>query len=117
MLVVYLSEVAASDANHAIAEAERERQKGATTVVLSSEADELQTEQSTLALARLTRQHNAAQAVSALLAFYAGNPLATQAEAGAAVERSRQWVSTQLAQLEKAGVISRNGGGVIVAQR
>ncbi len=117
MLVVYLSEVAASDANHAIAEAERERQKGATTVVLSSEAGASHAEPGTLALVRLTRRHNAAQAISALLAFYAGHPLATQAEAGAAVERSRQWVSAQLAQLEKVGVISRNGSGVVVAQR
>ena len=69
----------------------------------------------TLATARATRKAQAEQAVSALLAFYADNPEATQVQAGASVGRSRQWVSLQLTRLERAGVIVRNGTGVEVA--
>lgn len=42
--------------------------------------------------------------MAALLAFYADNPDASQAEAGAAVARSRQWVSSKLAELTEAGL-------------
>ena len=52
--------------------------------------------------------------VARLLAFYADNPLATQAQAGTVVARSRQWVSAKLADLEAAGQIHRNGNGVEV---
>ncbi|MGD9099339.1 MAG: hypothetical protein PVF45_02585 [Anaerolineae bacterium] len=114
-LVLYLSEIVGDDVNYAVKQAkkeerkqERERQKDASTVKVSSSVD-------TLATARATRKAQAEQAVSALVAFYSDNPLATQTQAGAAVGRSRQWVSSQLTRLEREGVISRNGNGVEVA--
>jgi len=67
--------------------------------------------------ARATRQAQAQAAIDALLDFYADNPLASQADAGASVGRSRQWVSATLANLEDTGAIKRNGNGIeIVSQ-
>lgn len=50
--------------------------------------------------------------VQALIDYYASHPLATQAEAGSAVGRSRQWAGARLAELEESGFIHRNGNGV-----
>jgi len=114
LLVLYLAEVAGSDVNYDVQRAQREakrqerkRQRDASTAQMAATPD-------TLTLARATRKALAEQAVSALLAFYADNPGATQAQAGAAVGRSRQWVSAQLARLEEAGRIRRDGNGVEV---
>jgi hypothetical protein len=120
VMVFALAEIVGDDATFAQAQeererqraerkAQRERQEGASIAKVDEEAG-------TLAQANVARQAQAEQAVSALLAFYAANPGATQAEAGAAVGRSRQWVSAQLAQLEEAGVVSRNGEGVKVLE-
>jgi hypothetical protein len=49
-----------------------------------------------LATARAQRQLNATEARAALVTFLAEHPKATQTEAGAAVGRSRSWVSAQL---------------------
>lgn len=51
-----------------------------------------------------------------LVAFYQRNPSASQAAAGQHVGRSRQWVGTALAELEAAGVVSRNGNGVEIRE-
>jgi hypothetical protein len=117
ILVLYLSEILGDDVNYAVKEAEKEaqrrrrkRQRDANT---AQAADDLRT----LERARLTRTQQAEAAKSALLAFYADNPEATQATAGAAVGRSRQWVSAQLADFEQDGAIIRNGNGVEVAER
>ena len=66
--------------------------------------------------ANVTRKEQARAKADALLAFYADNPDATQVEAGAFVDRSRQWVSATLSDLEDSGVIQRNGSGVEVVQ-
>jgi len=65
-----------------------------------------------LTVANATRATQAQQAIKDLLTFYADSPMATQAEAGMAVSRSRQWVSSKLAELETEGAIRRNGHGV-----
>lgn len=68
----------------------------------------------TLARANVARQAHADSVLDNLLTFYADNPRATQSEAAAAVSRSRQWVSSKLAELETEGAIKRNGNGVEV---
>jgi hypothetical protein len=113
LLVLYLAEVTGNDVNYDVKQAERqakkEARKSARTTVLASSGDSLEH-------ARASRKAQAEHATSALLAFYGANPDATQAQAGASVGRSRQWVSSQLAELEREGVISRNGHGIEVAE-
>lgn len=65
-----------------------------------------------LALANAARQAQAGDVLDSLLSFYATNPRATQTDAARAVSRSRQWVSSKLAELETEGAIKRNGNGV-----
>lgn len=65
-----------------------------------------------LALANAARQAQADNVLDSLLSFYASNSRATQTDAARAVSRSRQWVSSKLAELEDAGAIKRNGDGV-----
>jgi len=67
-----------------------------------------------LALANVARQAHADNVLDSLLSFYADNPRATQTEAARVVSRSRQWVSSKLAELETEGAVSRNGNGVEV---
>jgi len=120
--VVLLGEIVSADDAQMAEQQERERarterqaarsaghngQPDASMVVLARSGDPLQQ-------ARASRKAQAEQAISALLAFYASNPQATQAQASAAVERSRQWVGATLAQLEAKGRISRNGEGVMI---
>ena len=62
--------------------------------------------------ARAIRQAQADNVLDSLLSFYASNPRATQTDAARAVSRSRQWVSSKLAELETEGAIKRNGNGV-----
>jgi hypothetical protein len=117
VLVLYLAEIAGGDVSYAIAEAEKERKRQERQAERERQQDvsiaNVSELPDTLALARETRRRQAEQAVSHLVAFYGDNPTATQAEAGMAVARSRQWVSGQLARLEQAGVIERNGNGVV----
>ena len=56
------------------------------------------------------------QALDALLAFYRSNPKASLNEAAQIIERSKATVSNHLNELEKAGLIQRNGSGVEVLQ-
>ncbi len=122
ILVVYLGEVVSSDDAQAAAQAakdlakaeraaarqaESESQHSARTVVLAQPRDPLEQ-------ARAIRKQQAEEAISALLAFYASNPGATQEQAGKAVARSRQWVGAVLTRLEQEGKICRNGNGVEV---
>lgn len=72
------------------------------------------TQADALAMANATRQAQADNALDSLLSFYASNPHATQTDAARAVSRSRQWVSSKMAELETAGRVHRNGGGVEV---
>lgn len=65
-----------------------------------------------LAMANAARQAQAGNVLGSLLSFYADNPRATQTEAARAVSRSRQWVSSKLAELETEGAIKRNGNVV-----
>ena len=48
------------------------------------------------------------------LRYFAGNPMATQAQAAASLGVSRRTVGTHLASAEKLGAIKRNGHGVEV---
>jgi hypothetical protein len=123
-LVVLLGEIVSADDAQLAEQQERERarierqaarsaghdsQSDASMVVLARSGDPLQQ-------ARASRKAQAEQAVSALLAFYASNPQATQAQASTAVARSRQWVGATLAQLETKGRINRNGEGVMIVE-
>jgi len=131
ILVLYLTEIAGDDANYAMREAEKETRRLERERLPATQAGQPATQAGrsnastanpasppdTLALARDTRAALAGQAAAHLLTFYAGHPHATQAEAGAAVGRSRQWVGAQLADLEQAGVIERNGDGIQVITR
>jgi MFS family permease len=124
ILVLYLTEIAGDDANYAMREAEketrrleRERQPATQAGQPNASTANPASPPDTLALARDTRAALAEQATGNLLAFYASHPHATQTQAGAAVGRSRQWVSAQLAYLEQTGAIERNGDGVQVITR
>jgi len=65
-----------------------------------------------LALANEARIAQADNALDSLLTYYRQNPRATQGAAARSVARSRQWVSSKLAELETEGAIKRNGNGV-----
>lgn len=101
-LVIYLSEIAGADVNHAVKLADKEVRR---------QERERAREQEKAQRARVT---HASQAAGALVEFYTDNPHATQATAGEHVGKSRQWVSAQLARLEEQGVVARNGRGVEV---
>jgi hypothetical protein len=117
ILVVYLSEVAASDANHALAEAERERRKAGrqssitTGIVPSAE----QAERARAVKAERDRLSKTA-ALGALLTVYQTDPNASMAQAGRAIGRSKTTVATYLDELEQAGRVHRNGDGVRVLE-
>jgi len=112
LLVVYLSEIAGSDASFALDTARREERKRHKDVQDQSE------HAFPLAIEQLQehRRRNREQAMSALLAFYTDNPNASHTEAGAACGRSRSWVGNRLHELAEQGIISRNGEGVVVHQ-
>lgn len=138
VLVLYLGEVVSSDdaANASEMDKERkrlERQSPATALsalgmtpetrqlVASGDASLTKLAQSGaddsgLEQANETRKARAEMAVGALLAFYAGNPLASHQDASVHVGRSRQWVGAALADLEQAGRVKRNGNGVEVVK-
>jgi hypothetical protein len=112
LLVVYLSEIAGSDVSYVLDVAkkeERKRQRDVSTETIGVFP-------MPVGQAREHRRLSQEQALANMLAFYTEHPGATHAEAGRAVGRSRSWISAQLKSLEQAGVISRNGDGIVIHQ-
>jgi hypothetical protein len=64
--------------------------------------------------ANRARQVSRVQALADLLDYFDRNPTASHRQAGRAIGRSKSWVTGVLGELELAGRISRNGGGVEV---
>jgi hypothetical protein len=111
LLVVYLSEVAASDYQHGVKVAEKEQRKreresfGTTGFQATPEAAER---------ARAARLEGKENAKAALVDYLADNPNTTLSRAGQHIGRSKTTVSNYLDELEAAGVVERNGQGVKV---
>lgn len=123
ILVLYLAEVVGSDVSHALDEAEKERRKEERE--RQKELEKSQRNASTTGIsatpeaaerARLARQAQSQDKKEQLLVYYFQHPNATQEEAGTHVERSRQWVSATLAEMEAKGDIKRDGRGVEVVK-
>jgi ribosomal protein L29 len=64
--------------------------------------------------ANAARAAEKAEALNTLLTVYQSNPNTSLADAGRAIGRSKGTVANYLNELEQAGRISRNGGGIVV---
>jgi hypothetical protein len=92
---------------------------GAKKLALQGEVAELQKAKKYASLGNLDdanakRQADKTGALNTLVSYLGANPDATLTAAGEHIGRSRQTVSNYLDELEAAGRISRNGGGVKV---
>jgi hypothetical protein len=76
-------------------------------------------ERSELALNGVNRARKTSHesAVNALIAFYAQNPGASYSLVGQAVNRSKAWVSGEIARLEHAGQLHRSERGIEIIQQ
>jgi hypothetical protein len=111
LLVLYLAEIVGSDIQHLLAEAERE-QKRLERQQRATECQRIEAEVQRQSTEELLKN----QKVRELITYFQQNPVASQADAANAVERSPSWVSATLKSLEEAGIVSRNGEGVKVLE-
>jgi hypothetical protein len=111
LLVVYLSEIAGSDASYQLDLDAKQRKRHAKSEGLDMFPYPVEQAQ---ALATEHARRSKAQALDTMLTLYADNPNATMTEIGAAIGRSRSTVSTYLTELEQGGRVRRNGDGVQV---
>ncbi len=115
ILVVYLSEVAASNVNHALLLAEEERHNANRDGRgPSSNSDYPYPIELARALAVEQVRRSKHEAIDGLLTYVSGHPSASLAQAGLAIGRSKTTVSTYLDELEQSGRIERNGTGIKV---
>jgi hypothetical protein len=97
-------------------QARRQKQRQATQAWTSNEPSQTVILNSSLDVARQSRQAKRDARLDALLTFYASNPDAGPTEAGQAVGVCRQTIYNYLEELEAAGRISRNDGQGIQVQ-
>lgn len=115
LLVVYLSEVAASDYQHTVKLAEKEQRKAEREA--AKQASSTEGYPYPIERARAARVDGKVNAKAALVDYLVDNPEATLSQAGRHIGRSKTTVSNYLDELETAGVIERNGNGIMVNDR
>jgi hypothetical protein len=117
LIVLALSEIIGTDVSVAVQQAEKERRKAERDVTRQvSDIEQKGTFPADIAQARAAlaeqREHTKAEALNALVHFYAVNPNASLSQAGRAVGRAKSTIASYLDELEQAGRISRNGDGI-----
>jgi predicted transcriptional regulator len=117
ILVVYLSEIAASDVNYAVQQAERERRKERQKMSISEEMNTfpMPVEQAQR-LAAEQAQRSKTEALDVIVSHLDTHPAASLSEIGQLVGRARSTVGNYLDELETAGRIRKNGNGWEVAE-
>lgn len=122
LVVLAMSEVVGTDVQVAVKEHQRAEQR-TTKDEASSEPSSPELQQScheptpSSPEPSVVSVSSKSEALNVLLNFVASNPKATLSEAGRIIGRSKSTVSSYLDELEKAGIIKRNGNGIEVLKK
>ncbi len=115
VLVLYLSEVAGSDVNYTIQERERDERREARRVSTIESPDAFPMPIAQARAIRAKQQEQSKEAVlAAMLDIWRTDPAVRVVDVARQVGRSRTAVYAYLAELEKAGRVSRDNGNVNV---